>query len=808
MQFLRNRIFVGIGALVIILVGIYIYFANFAAQPPTRPLIIFEETIPEEGAVDGQPVVIFAQVSDPEGITEVELWVNGELIATQTNDSTDPSFESSQAFIPSSAGIYLVILKALDGDGYLGESDPFPITVQERSFEPDLDLLGEYTVQEGETSEDIAALFGTTIEDLNALNPDTGEISPGAELIVPARPEGDRAGDPEDGVPLEEDLPVIDPPEPSSPADEAVDAEPDSELWWYALPLPSGFTCFLNPSVCARAIDHEPAPFPGPSDVSATLGEGCAIDVAWMDNSETELGFRVYRITQRPRFAFDLIGLIRRSAGSGSTLNFSDTDPPRGDLFYAVAAYNAGGYSWTPLSAEITSAGCPDSEPAADQALVVEALELETAESFERLYCYASLADSPFDRVPSGAGNFISLEAGEWDIAEHFSGRNRRAVIVPALEPLNVVVECLAWQGEELLNLGRFSNAHTPEEWDGRLQTGRPGSESFEITYRILHSFAYAEDGRRATWPLVDPHLPVPFNLREADAWIRCFESDRACSRVFGPAIEWDYGPISEGPDPIGFDVYRRSGRGTLPELYFSTFYYLSTHSAPLEFNCTLPNFFSVSAIYSADSLGVDTLSGENVHSALSEEMEFPPMCASLEITLDFLWVYGVNDGDPCTIFDDCHNDYEAYGWMSFEAEGPSHSRTTFDGIRVRWNDHCDPGFLSGCAYVAPSYSTLGEATGHNWSAFMLNIGDGWRRGNNVIRLPVGDGDTLNFMLSFRDHDSGSADDLWCGGTGRVVVSEGPHTAEEWLAFNQTLAFDDGNCIVRFTVRGMSRPSD
>jgi hypothetical protein len=40
------------------------------------------------------------------------------------------------------------------------------------------------------------------------------------------------------------------------------------------------------------------------------------------------------------------------------------------------------------------------------------------------------------------------------------------------------------------------------------------------------------------------------------------------------------------------------------------------------------------------------------------------------------------------------------------------------------------------------------------------------------------------------------------------VVSEGPHTAEEWLAFNQTLAFDDGNCIVRFTVRGMSRPSD
>jgi hypothetical protein len=207
--------------------------------------------------------------------------------------------------------------------------------------------------------------------------------------------------------------------------------------------------------------------------------------------------------------------------------------------------------------------------------------------------------------------------------------------------------------------------------------------------------------------------------------------------------------------------------------------------------DCSTATFFSVSAV-----VGNDPLTGGEIQSPLSEEFEVPPTCASLEITLDFLWVYGVYDGDPCTAITTCRNDYEAYGWVDF------------NGHRIRWNDHCDPGLFGSCMYVGPSYSVLDEATGHNWSSFNLNIGDGWRRSNNVIRIPIEDGESLRMSFTLMDHQDWSDDYAWCGATGRPRVTEGPHTAAEWLSFDQVLEFDGGgspsdHCIIRFHVRGL-----
>jgi LysM repeat protein len=54
-------------------------------------------------------------------------------------------------------------------------------------------------VREGDTLEYIADLFGTTIEDLIALNglPDTGEIHQGDILVIPGQAVDD---DPEQGI--------------------------------------------------------------------------------------------------------------------------------------------------------------------------------------------------------------------------------------------------------------------------------------------------------------------------------------------------------------------------------------------------------------------------------------------------------------------------------------------------------------------------------------------------------------------------------------------------------------------------------
>src|SRR5687767_6846299 len=155
--------------------AIFVYAAYVAgAAVPTRPLVTISETIPASAGVAGQPLVVFGQADDPDGIAEVALWVNGQQAGSQNNpDQTSLlAFTTSQAWIPNAAGNYLIVLKAADRNGFAGESEPMIIQVQERGYIPDLDIEAEYIVQDGDTLESIAASFGTTPDELRALNPD------------------------------------------------------------------------------------------------------------------------------------------------------------------------------------------------------------------------------------------------------------------------------------------------------------------------------------------------------------------------------------------------------------------------------------------------------------------------------------------------------------------------------------------------------------------------------------------------------------------------------------------------------------
>jgi hypothetical protein len=776
---------------------VYAVSASPGGAPP-RPLVKITGTLPDGHAVAGQPVVIFIEASDPTGIARIELWVNGQKAAAQENPDAANSlpFETSQAWVPNAPGNYLVISKAANTRNFEAESDPRVIVVGERGFVADPQLVGDYIVVEGDTWESIAAALGTTPDELRALNPGEDALTPGAALRIPPRPEGDAAGDAEDPAPPEgiADAPHVDPPAPSpdtAPGGEA-EAEPAPGMWWGPLPIPDGFMCTLNPALCARPLEGLPPPAPSGVDVRAAAG--CGVDVSWVDESDDEVGFRLYRITNRPRFRFDLVETFTASPGSGRRLSYLDAAPPRGTFWYTVVAYNAGGTTWSPPSAEITSEGCRTEF--VGLAAVVEGLSMETAGSFDRLYCYASLADAPFERVPRGASNFIALEAGAWNIAEHFSGSNKRPVFVYG-DALNIVVECLAWQGGELINLGRFTRSHPRAEWDGRILSATSDSGGYTVTYRINEGYetADAETGR-ALWPLVDGSLPVPYNLRTAAQWSDCRRSAEdviACGLTEEPALAWDYTVAAASPRPaLAYKVYRRLDGEDVPALYHTAT--APSRSAPqAPGGCERTVFYSVSAV-----VGVDMLTGEEIQSPPSAELMVPPSCASLEITLNTLWVYGVYDGDPCTVFGDCRDDYEAYGWLMF------------NGHRFTWNNHCDPGFGEGClSGGAPSYSTLLEASGHDWSAFSLNTGDGWGRGNNVIRIPIHDAEALVLRFQLIDHDDHSDDELWCGTEGRRTLRMlEPRSAADWLAFDEVLTVDGndtllGACIVDFRVRGL-----
>jgi LysM repeat protein len=767
-------IFMVFGALVFL----YLDYATASAMPGS-PQVSITSTYPEGVVSADQPVVVFGQARDSDGIAEVQLWVNGRMVASQTNPDPESNsvFDVSQSWVPTGAGNYLALLRALDSKGDAGQSDPVRIEAGERAY--------TYEVNEGDTVESIAEGLGTTPEDLQELNPGIGDAPlPGTGMDVPGFPPGDDGGG---------DTPRVDPPAPlPPPTGDETPAEPAVSPWWTYLPLPDNFACLFEPSLCSTSPgEDEPASPPG--DVSAELYEdACKVLVTWQDRADNEIGFRVYRTTQGSRLP-EMISVLRPAPGSGERLSYVDENMPNGRFSYAVSAYNANGEYWSAPSAWV-AATC-HVETGENVTLSVEALEMTVRDPFERLYCYVSLAGSPFERVPNGS-TFIERESGSWNIAEHFSGENKRAVVVDSSGPLEIVAECLGWQGETLVNLGRFSRSHLPEEWDGRPLTAGPPDGGFNVTYRInpIDTGGYGSGG----WAIVDPSFPPPYDLRAIEPWRRCsaFGGDVSCTDVHEPGLTWHY-DLQAGWRHT-FRVYVRTPDEIAPRLFYESFRGF-TYAPQTTEDCNDTVYYYVSAV-----VGVDPATGESIESLPSEELEVGPHCSQLEITLLDLQVFSAPDGDPGTslCWSDCDDSVEAYGWLKF------------NGHVLKWNNHegCDS--IDGCL-AGPPFTSLSPGL-HSWADMSFGSVRSYGYGRNVLRIPIDDGQDLKVSFDFWDHDDSSPDDLWCGWdigrssgirTRQNLFTMEPRSLAEWFAIDQDVVVrpttEWSTCEITFHIRAI-----
>lgn len=770
------------GVACIVLFGLLLLYVNYASgrAVPTFPRVTIDATIPEGAGVVNQPVIVFGEASDPDGIGSAELWVNGAKVASQANtDQNLVPFEISQSWIPDGPGNYLFLLRGIDRNGFAGESPPVMIQIGERTYQPDPAMLGQYFVKDGDTIESIAEHFGTTPEEIHVINPGLGDPIPDESLSVPPRPETDSGGDaPPSGDGSDEPPHVSPPSAPSS--EEGVPAVPISAPWWGSLPLPGGFDCILTPAICAAPIitgvTGDTPPLPA-SDIHASLVDACQVSVNWTDNSTNEAGFRVYRLVTRPRFRFELVALLDPFPDSGGRLNYVDTSAPTGEFYYAVVTINARGEEvWGPASEKITTT-CSSSTAGGGRAWDIEALEMTINDSsIERLYCYLSLGGSPFERIPVGASEFITLEGGAWNIADYASGDNKRTLMLDGTSPLEITAECLGRQGDTLVDLGRFTRSHPPEEWDGRPLIAGPDDGAFNVAYRIQPT---TSEGTSAGYGggAGDPSVPIPFNVHVTESWTDCrylsVGRGSVCSEVNEPGLAWDYtvDPADPRP-PIYFNVYRVEDGAGGSSLYHTTLE--GTHMSAPRGDCGEHAFYVVSAV-----VGFDPVSGMEIQSSVSEALEIQPTCGTLEITLQTLYVYSVLDGDPCTIFATCVNDYEAYGVVRF------------NDTLVRWNNHCDLNLCGGGSSSA--YTEVDEGSSYDWADMSLQIvGEGsFAPGNNVIRVPVRDGEPVFLYFHLMDHDSGGDDVQWCGFGRRHTLLERVSLAE-LPSINEDKVIQDG----------------
>ncbi|MFQ5409913.1 MAG: hypothetical protein ACE5FI_16010, partial [Anaerolineales bacterium] len=481
-------------------------------------------------------------------------------------------------------------------------------------------------------------------------------------------------------------------------------------------------------------------------------------------------------------------------------------------------AFNAAGTNHSAL-AEI-SVTCPAGLMGdGRESIVVEALGMETAESYERLYCYFSLDESPYERVPRSSGAFITLEAGVWNIAEHLGGSNSRELLV-AGGPLEVAVECLGWRGDTLESLGSFSRSHPSEEWDGRRIDSGPDDGRFKIGYRIMPGGrggggGEGEGEERPWWSAFSTDISAPYNLRQTEGYQQCYpeESGRLniCRHPGDPGIAWDWTP-SLSRSLQYFKVYRRLPLESRPGLYHSA--WPPARSAPLSpigprglFTCDERAFYSVSAVVQ------DVLFGGTMESPLSEEFEVIRDYCDDEIAVIEVELISLAAGND---LDDGIGDstMEAYG--SFDVWIPSEGTLR----SFEWNDYPD-GLLGGpsSGYTSIRYGR-GSGIVYPWENFYLQIEDfgpyysylpslgTWRarrqhsQHNNVLYIPIFGGERFYISWRYFDHDPEPFNDIWCHGVRRF----GPRSAAEWILYNQLYIGrgygPDGSCDVTYRVRG------
>ncbi len=132
----------------------------------------------------GEVVEVRAVARHARGVTRVEVWVDGELIAVRTSALAEGStpFPITLGWVPETAGRHTLVVRAYDRSQGSGQAT----TIVEAEEGPPPAVETSYVVQEGDTLASVAEGYGLTAEELAAANPGVEEpLAAGTSLTLP-----------------------------------------------------------------------------------------------------------------------------------------------------------------------------------------------------------------------------------------------------------------------------------------------------------------------------------------------------------------------------------------------------------------------------------------------------------------------------------------------------------------------------------------------------------------------------------------------------------------------------------------------
>ncbi len=465
----------------------------------------------------GSYLPVSASVISISPIAGVELWLDGELVEIQKNESAgsnSPFYLTSDLFV-SSEGVHTLFVRAVDEDGQTGQSPPVSFTGVPKPSE----VFHAIPVQEGESMEDIAAQHGVSVESLQAQNPGIGDPPPaGTMLKVPAPAEAEKE--------TEEAQPQ--PPAGSAPIQ--IPNIPMLEMSQTLLPaiLPSMVTIGNTPPAA-------------PTNLKVEVNWCQEVTLRWDDNANNENNYLVYLVS--PTFQDFPMPLLELKASPSTGPAWHVFQSPNTGVFNLwVEAVNAYGASPSNIVRVYIPyvAGC---DPATAEELLVflEDITLNSGESAE-LYCYVSLEEAPEQRIPAMDGLFIPVKDGKSQGQGGWAGWvDQFAIPVPPDEAIDLSGKCLAWAGDSLKELGAFSGHLPVAEWNGERHTLQGDSYQIGISVKPLGGSDYPV-GITAT----NPALLAPYDVTEED--------DSQSSDARSKILRWKWDGDSSSID--GFEIF------------------------------------------------------------------------------------------------------------------------------------------------------------------------------------------------------------------------------------------------------------
>ena len=396
----------------------------------------------------GQTATVRAVASDPNKVTRVELWADGQLIEAETSNVSGgiSSFPLLSDWTPSTTGRHTLMVRAFNSRGARAHSTVYVDAnlVPDRDNDGVADEVDLCPEQPGlDVSNGCPDRDHDGVPDANDSCPDVAGLP--ASGGCPAASAEDRDGD---GTPDAADIC------PDVPGSSLVEGCPDSDGDLVAdaedlCPTESGSPesggCSAADMADDDVVPADEGGIPSGGGTSDRDGDGASDDV---DPCPTEAGLPENDFCPPP--AED-----PAPAGDGPLLEIP------GFFFGEVIV---------PAFVEF------------------EALHFEVPLDYRRVWCYTQLAGGEVARY-----EFLPGEERSWNIAEVLGGGNSVHLAVRRDEPLDVFAECYGVYSifaPRTYYLGSITRQHAPEEWDGHViqvdsTGGEPGGHGFKVRYHL-----------------------------------------------------------------------------------------------------------------------------------------------------------------------------------------------------------------------------------------------------------------------------------------------------------------------------------